>query len=481
MPEENITITKTISLRIIRPYYGNEIENEITSAKAKSKKDGAEGALEQTFWIGLKARYPEITSTGEFYGLLYSIRREATIYYNRAISLLYQTLITNKEKISTAKALSAGPYHEFRHRFTSYISLGLRQKLQSNFRRKELMRCEIALPTAKAGNFPIPIYKQVDKQGKGGFKISELANGDFIIELPLMAYHKAKGKSEKEYVELDIEPVVLNVPVILSTQRRRANKTWFKDEGTDAEIRRVMSGEYKVSWLEILQRNRFGKTHGDWFVNFTIKYQPKDYGLDPKIKGGIDIGLSSPLVCAVTSSLVRLTIRDNDLVAFNKRAMGRRRTLLRQNRYKRTGHGSANKLEPITVLTEKNDRFRRALMNRWAHEVADYFRNNKASEVNMEDLTGIKDREDYFSQMLRSYWNYSQLQTILENKLKEYGIKVNYIKPKDTSKTCHSCGQVNQYFNFQYRAANEFPMFKCQKCGVECGADYNAAKNIARM
>ncbi|MBI4727196.1 IS200/IS605 family element transposase accessory protein TnpB [candidate division TA06 bacterium] len=468
-------------MRIIRPYYGDEIEKFITAGKEKSKADGADGALTKIFWDRLKASHPEIVSAGEFYGLLCAMRMEAVVYYNRAISKLYQSLIVDVDgaQVSTAKALSAGPYHEFRERFTSYISLGLRQKLQSNFRRKELLRCQLALPTAKSDRFPIPISKQVDKQGKGGFKVSELQNGDFIIELPLMAYHKAKGKTEREYVELDAGPAILNIPVILSTQRRRANKTWFKDEGTDAEIRRVMSGEYKVSWLEILQRNRFGKAHGDWYVNFTIKYQPKDCGLDPKVKGGIDIGLSSPLVCAVTNSLDRLTIRDNDLVAFNKRALARRRTLLRRNRYKRAGHGSANKLEPITALTAKNELYRKAIMRRWAREAADFFRHNKAAAVNMEDLTGIKDREDYFSQMLRSYWNYSQMQTVLENKLKEYGIAVNYINPKDTSKTCHSCGHVNQHFDFSYRSANKFPMFKCVKCGVECGADYNAARNIA--
>jgi len=473
-------IRKTLSLRILRPYYGEEIEKEIAAAKKKSQAEGGDGALDNKFWDRLKAEHPEIISSREFYDLLDAIQRETTLYYNRAISKLYHSLIVEREQVSTAKALSAGPYHEFREKFNAYISLGLREKIQSNFRRKELARYQVALPTAKSDTFPIPIYKGFDKNGKGGFKVREIENGDFVIDLPLMAYHRVGGKAGREYIELDRPPAVLNVPVILSTSRRRANKTWFRDEGTDAEIRRVMAGEYKVSWVEILQRKRFGKPYGGWYVNFTIKYQPRDYGLDPKVKGGIDIGLSSPLVCAVTNSLARLTIRDNDLVAFNRKAMARRRTLLRQNRYKRSGHGSANKLKPIEALTEKNELYRKAIMRRWAREAADFFRQHRAATVNMEDLTGIKDREDYFSQMLRCYWNYSQLQTMLENKLKEYGIAVKYIEPKDTSKTCHSCGHVNEYFDFNYRSAHKFPMFKCEKCGVECGADYNAARNIAQ-
>jgi len=240
----------------------------------------------------------------------------------------------------------------------------------------------------------------------------------------------------------------------------------------------VMNGEYKISSTEIVRRTRFGK-HDDWFVNMAVKFEKTAEDSDPNVKGGIDIGVSSPMVCAVNNGLERYTVSGHDIIDFNKRAFARRRTLLRKNRFKRSGHGAENKLEPITILTEKNERFKKAIMQRWAKEVADFFRKRKASFVQMEELSGIKEREDFFSKFLRMNWNYSQLQKTIENKLNEHGIKVKYISPKDTSRTCHSCGHINDYFTFAYRAEKNFPLFKCESCNTECNADFNAAKNIA--
>lgn len=120
-------------------------------------------------------------------------------------------------------------------------------------------------------------------------------------------------------------------------------------------------------------------------------------------------------------------------------------------------------------------------MQRWAKEVAEFFKRYRASTVQMEELSGIKEREDFFSTYLRMYWNYGQLQQTIENKLKEYGITVKYISPKDTSKKCHSCGHINDYFTFKFRQENKFPLFKCERCNVECSPDFNAAKNIANF
>jgi len=85
-----------------------------------------------------------------------------------------------------------------------------------------------------------------------------------------------------------------NINVILSTKSRRESGQWEDNEGTNAEIRRIMSGEYKVSWIEIIKRTRFGK-YAVWFVNMSIEYEKSQEGLDPMVTGGIDIGVSSPL------------------------------------------------------------------------------------------------------------------------------------------------------------------------------------------
>jgi len=477
-------INKTLSVRIIRPRYSDDIEKEISDEKAKRKQDGKTGELDRAFFSELKSRNPDIITNDELFPLFTEIQKNLTEIYNKSISLLYMKLIVEEEGGSTASALSAGPYKECKARFNSYISLGLRQKIQSNFRRKELKGFQVSLPTAKSDRFPIPFCHQVEN-GKGGFKVYETGD-DFIFEVPLIKYTATNKKSTsgKNYtkVQLNNPPVPMNVPLLLSTMRRRQTKKgmqWNKDEGTNAELRRVMSGEYKVSYAEIIRRTRFGK-HDDWFVNFSIKFKNKTDELNQNVRGGIDIGVSNPLVCAVTNGLDRYIVANNDIMAFNERAMARRRTLLRKNRFKRSGHGAKNKLEPITVLTEKNERFRKSILQRWAREVAEFFKRTSASVVNMEDLSGITEREDFFSTKLRTTWNYRLMQTTIENKLKEYGIAVNYISPKYTSQTCHSCGKRNDYFTFSYRSENNYPPFECKECNkVKCNADFNAAKNIA--
>jgi len=473
-------ISKTLSLRIVRPFYTPEVEAGIKAEKDKREAQGQTRSLDAKFFNELKKKHSEIILSSEFYSLLSEVQRQLTSIYNHAMSNLYHKIIVEGEKTSTSKALSNIGYDECKAIFPSYMALGLRQKIQSNFRRRDLKNFRMAVPTAKSDKFPIPIYRQVDGS-KGGFKISENDGKDFIVELPLVDYVAEEVKTAKgRFTKINISkpPKIKNIPVILSTLRRRQSGQWFSDDGTNAEIRRVISGEYKVSWIEIVRRTRFGK-HDDWFVNMVIKYDKPEEGLDSKVVGGIDVGVSSPLVCALNNSLDRYFVKSSDIIAFNKRAMARRRTLLRQNKYKRSGHGSKNKLEPITVLTEKNERFKKSIMQRWAKEVAEFFRGKGASVVRMEELSGLKEKDNFFSSYLRMYWNYGQLQQIIENKLKEYGIKVNYVSPKDTSKKCHSCTHINEFFTFEYRQKNNFPLFKCEKCGVECSADYNAAKNMA--
>jgi len=59
---------------------------------------------------------------------------------------------------------------------------------------------------------------------------------------------------------------------------------------------------------------------------------------------------------------------------------------------------------------------------------------------------------------------------MIEYKAKLHGIKVIYINPKNTSKTCHRCGYVTRV---------EGREFKCPKCGLIYNRDLNASINIA--
>ena len=88
----------------------------------------------------------------------------------------------------------------------------------------------------------------------------------------------------------------------------------------------------------------------------------------------------------------------------------------------------------------------------------------------MEDLTGInKDSDKTF---LRN-WSYYDLQTKIEYKAKEAGIKVKYINPMYTTQRCCKCGHIES------DNVKKHQRFACSKCGYTENADYNASQNIA--
>ena len=47
---------------------------------------------------------------------------------------------------------------------------------------------------------------------------------------------------------------------------------------------------------------------------------------------------------------------------------------------------------------------------------------------------------------------------------------LKYIDPKNTSKICSKCGELNKRYKHSY---------KCKSCGFEANSDYNGASNIA--
>jgi putative transposase len=65
--------------------------------------------------------------------------------------------------------------------------------------------------------------------------------------------------------------------------------------------------------------------------------------------------------------------------------------------------------------------------------------------------------------------------TFLSYKAEEAGRKVVRINPKNTSKTCSNCGEINQDLTLNDR------QWVCKSCGVLHDRDYNAAKNIKRV
>ena len=92
--------------------------------------------------------------------------------------------------------------------------------------------------------------------------------------------------------------------------------------------------------------------------------------------------------------------------------------------------------------------------------------------IRMEQLTGIRSRTrtwNKHSNRMVSGWSFGQLQSFISYKAAHLGILVEYVNPRNTSKTCSYCGRIG---------TRNQDRFSCLTCG-EKHADLNASVNIS--
>jgi len=95
--------------------------------------------------------------------------------------------------------------------------------------------------------------------------------------------------------------------------------------------------------------------------------------------------------------------------------------------------------------------------------------------IALEDLQGIRSRATVRTAQRRILhtWNFGLLRTFVDYKAKIAGVLVAFVDPRNTSRTCPSCGHVAK--------ANRLTRdeFRCESCGFAGPADHIAAMNIA--
>ena len=97
--------------------------------------------------------------------------------------------------------------------------------------------------------------------------------------------------------------------------------------------------------------------------------------------------------------------------------------------------------------------------------------------IALENLKGIRKNEQTANKAQRiklSKWSFCQLQQYIDYKAKELGVKVVYIDPRNTSRTCPKCGHIDK----KNRPTRN--LFCCTACGYSAPADNVASENIRR-
>ena len=110
----------------------------------------------------------------------------------------------------------------------------------------------------------------------------------------------------------------------------------------------------------------------------------------------------------------------------------------------------------------------------WLHNRA----NDLIAEAQDADVDGIifenldHTRENIANGSKFQQWAYAKFVELVEYKVESTELFVDTVNPAYTSQRCSHCG-------FTHEDNREDKQFKCQYCGYEVNADYNAAKNIA--
>jgi len=99
--------------------------------------------------------------------------------------------------------------------------------------------------------------------------------------------------------------------------------------------------------------------------------------------------------------------------------------------------------------------------------------------IALEDLTGIRERTNELPRTAverrrSNSWSFYQLRQYLTYKSIKFGVKLIFVNPAYTSKSCHCCGVIGNRNGKHFRCVN-------LACGWSGDSDLNGSKNISAL
>ena len=242
--------------------------------------------------------------------------------------------------------------------------------------------------------------------------------------------------------------------VSLSTTETRVRCPLALPDADDGYQRQYLdSDEWSVTESTLTARD------GDYFLHIGFRRPKTDTERNTAEDGtvlGVDLGIEN-LVVTTTASFVSGRELTHDLSEFEKV-----RTGLQQ-----TGTRSAHRT--LKQSSGRELRYVRDVLHRASNALIDEALRYECDVIAFEDLIHIRERT---GASWGHKWAFRTLYKQVEYKAEAVGIAVKQVGSAYTSTRCAECG---------FTADENRPTrsdFRCQKCGSEANADYNAAKNI---
>ncbi len=152
------------------------------------------------------------------------------------------------------------------------------------------------------------------------------------------------------------------------------------------------------------------------------------------------------------------------------------RAVLQRKATKGTRSSRRRCRELLQRLSGKEKRFQKWIN----HNISRLLVNNAATNnlvIVLEDLTGIRERTNQQprskkDKRLGNNWAFYQLRQFLTYKSLLEGVKLVFVNPAYTSKTCSHCLHIGE---------RKGKRFSCNNCGNKIDSDINGAENIAAL
>lgn len=453
-------INATIKVKIVRSVYPDEVENQI-----KNLKDKLGRKL-------IKEEWDKILKNNDIPNY-FNILKELNLFFNGAYNSvvarmtcdLYDErknwkklnndgkLVNNEINYIPSKAYKlAGEYINKNNEIfneiplsdkinISYFKSGLQHQLKSNYIEKKY-KYQISTPPWINKNSPLSLY---NSSGVASF---EKKDDNYYLIISFL-----KGEDTK---------------FLLSTAKEN------KDGPVIIDLNRLVDKTITCKMLSIQFKDN------KKFAMISLERDVKDYTLDKNIIAGLDLGIKKPIVVGILNSPKRFIIDANSVFHINQQHQKLlRRCSKDKNYYRQSGHGTDRMFENDKKISKDIDNRKVKIIEKWVISLINFLIRNTVGILKMENLSGIKNDKER-NRFLKN-WPIYKIQSQIEYKCKENGIEIKYINPKNTSKFCSVCGELNEKFGFEERMKQNDSKFKCTHCDKNnLDIDYNASLNVAK-
>jgi putative transposase len=199
-----------------------------------------------------------------------------------------------------------------------------------------------------------------------------------------------------------------------------------------------------------------------WYLNVTVDV-PEEREQEAVDWLGIDLGLVN-----IAQSSDGQTFGDARKVASIRARRWRQRKRLQKK-------GTRKAKCVLRRLGGREQRFMRDVNHVVAKQICGVAKRTNRG-IALEDLIGIRSRirANRKQRRILHSWTFADLQAKIVYKGRLIGVPVQFVDPRNTSRTCPACGSVSK----KNRPTRD--KFACQSCGFTADADTNAAGNISR-